>query len=116
MASQTWPATLPQGPTTFSEGNRDSILISTQTDSGPDKVRRRFTKPVVEGQMGFLLTLQQRKILKDFHEKNLNMGTERFNFFHPWDQVMREFRIVGQPKYAAEGPLAVSVTLSFQLY
>lgn len=116
MALQTWPLTLPQGPASYSESNNDSILIRTATDSGPSKVRRRFTKAVVEGQMTFLLTLAQLKVFREFHRAQLNLGTERFNFMHPWDQVVREYRLTKQPGYSAEGPLAVNVSVSFELY
>ena len=116
MAAQTWPDALPVGPESYSESTDDSMVIRTQPDNGPVKMRRRFTKAAVRGTMSFTMSIAQRAIFKDFHSANLNYGTERFNFLHPWEGTMREFRITSQPKYSSNGPMAVTVSVDFELF
>lgn len=116
MAAQTWPATLPQGPASFELGEPEGNTIRTTPDNGPTKSRRRFTKQVTKGTMSFMLTIPQYQTFKDFYRNNLNFGTQRFNFFHPWDQVIQEFKMTSEPKYSAEGTLAVNVSFSWEVF
>lgn len=116
MATQTWPAGLPQGPADFSQAPDQNATIRTTPDSGPTKMRRRFTKVRLMGAMSFVLSIDQRNLFWDFFNENLNAGTERFNFYHPWDRVVRDFRITNQPSETAEGPLAVRIAVNFELF
>ena len=116
MATQTWPVTLPVGPQSFQQQPDESGVIRTQPDNGPVKMRRRFTKIPVRGTMAFTMSIAQRNIFKNFYENQLNWGTERFNFFHPWDQVVRDFRITKPYSESANGPLAVDISIEFELF
>lgn len=116
MATQTWPATLPVGPQSFDQAKDATGVIRTSPDNGPVKMRRRFTKIPVRGSMSFVMSIAQRNIFNSFYETQLNMGTERFNFFHPWDQVVRDFRITAMPRESASGPLAVAISVEFELF
>lgn len=116
MATQTWPATLSQAPASFTAGEPEQNTIRTAPDNGPSKMRRRFTKSVTQGSMSFTFTLEQYATFVAFYEGALNFGTERFNFRHPWEGVMREFRIISAPKYTAEGFIAVGCSFNWELF
>ena len=116
MADILWPATLPQAPASFSQARNASAVIRTQPDDGPAKMRRRFTKAVVQGSMSFTLTIAQWLILEDFYEDDLNMGTQFFVMNHPWYGEPRKFRITKPHSSTAEGSLAVNVSMDWELF
>jgi hypothetical protein len=110
-----WPATLPQQPSGYSQKAKPNT-VRTQTDAGPTKVRRRFTKSVQEGQMDFLLTIAQRQILEDFFHNDLEDGVIAMTFVHPWKYTPVDMYVTDAPSYSADGPLGVRASFPVEFF
>jgi hypothetical protein len=108
----TWPASLPTAPSSFGE-KPQPIGVSTQPDSGPSKARRRFTKPVYKGKMGFMLTNAQGIILRDFYNDTLLGGSQQCQFVHPWTGDTVDMRFIEAPDINSDGPLNVQASVEF---
>jgi hypothetical protein len=89
-----WPSTLPQKPQeNFSEVG-GVLVLRSQTDKGPAKMRRRG-KYGGTMQVSFYMTNAQYSTFKAFVEDTL-FGTKRFGFNHPMTNALLEVRIVPQ--------------------
>ena len=113
MATQIWPNTLPENPSSYSE-QRQPVTIHSQPDSGPRKSRRRFTKAVKKGEAQYLMTNEQAVILDDFWTNAMQSGAEKVFFKHPWRGTIVEARIPEAPRIASDGPLTSNVTFTVE--
>lgn len=80
----TWPSTLPQqlelaGLTVQEAETR----IATNTDTGPGKVRNRFTAGVQPVTGAVTLTSAQLATFETFYRSTLQRGTLSFTWVHP---------------------------------
>lgn len=101
---QSWPASLQQ---LLSEANfgitlGDTVLRS-DTDVGPAKLRRRFTKGVDEYSASIYLTSAQYSIFVNFYNTTLNGGTLPFEFNHPITGSLESFRFRQPPTISSIG-------------
>lgn len=101
MASQTWPAGLPQNLLLdgFSEQPPDT-RIRGEMDQGPPKMRRRSTassRPI-DGEL--YLTGSQVTTLDDFYNNTLDGGVLKFDWKHPRTGNSVEMRFRERPTYA----------------
>ena len=84
MPDATWPAGLPQRPlvdgysNSFGDGAKRSDM-----DSGPPKVRKRFTATVEPLRLVFRLTRTQVAILRSFFTTDCQYGAIPFSFVEP---------------------------------
>lgn len=108
-----WPVSLPQ---TFQQGSYKESFpnqsIATKMDTGPEKVRRRFTAapyPMV-GRMW--LTLDQSNTLETFYLTTLKGGSLTFTFTHPRTLVTITCRMKSPPGITARAD-AFTVSLNF---
>lgn len=110
----TWPIALPQAPASYQE-QKQSVTVRTHPDSGPPKSRRKFTKALTKGQMGFMLTNEQAVTLNTFWKKSMQGGALPVNFVHPWNGKTISMMIVEAPSYSqADSPLCVNVTINLE--
>jgi hypothetical protein len=109
-----WPAGLPDCAGTYSE-KAEPVTVRTNVEEGPAKVRRRFTQRVVRAQVGMQMHINQYDILDDFFYIQLNGGVGRFNFKHPWTGVASVWRMIESPDFSDMGPMAVQVTMVWEL-
>lgn len=110
-----WPATLPAAPASFG-AKAGPVTVRTQPDSGPVKSRRRFTKALYKGRMGFTLTNAQGQILDDFYTDDLQSGAVQMIFTHPWTGVATNMTITGAPDIVSDGPLNVQATFEVEYF
>lgn len=117
MADIDWPAGLPQRPSwTNYQETPPNLVVRTQMDSGPPKVRRRFTAGVRPFKCGFdVLTATEIATLDDFFLNTTGGGALRFNWIHPRTGVAAELRFVSAPAYTAIGGLSYSVTMDMEI-
>jgi hypothetical protein len=97
-----WPGTLPQKPlqSGFNESLKN-LVITTQMDSGPAKVRRRFTAGVKKYSVSFLMTSDQLSTFEIFYNDTILGGALSFDFPDPRTGTTGIFRIdmsQGAPK------------------
>lgn len=104
MTIPVWPSSLPQALqiSGYSE-EAASLTIASQPDTGPAKVRRRFTAGVrpVKGQI--TLTADQLQDFLDFFNTDLLGGSLRFQWAEPTDPLTSaEMRFVEPPSWSAD--------------
>jgi hypothetical protein len=101
MANIDWPSSLPQKPKI--EGyveNPPETAIRTKMDTGPVKIRRRFTAAPREfPNCVMILTRAQRTTLDNFWDTTTEGGSKRFNWEHPITDTSGEFRFLSRPQY-----------------
>lgn len=110
---QPWPAALPDCAQTWTERDRPST-IRTDMDTGPPKVRRRFTAVMREATVGMIIASDQYEALRDFYEIECGEGTVFHTFRHPWSNVVTRFRFVQPPEFSNEGALAINVSMVWE--
>lgn len=108
-----WPSTLPQLPTPLSILPQDGAIRTTM-DTGPDKVRRRFSATTHQMSFSQVYTGAQWDTLMSFYNANLS-----FTMQDPESGSQRTFRfvqppsgqfIVGAPN-RADRQIRVSITI-----
>lgn len=108
-----WPASLPACVQDWQEEN-EPVVIRTEMDGGPPKVRRRYSAPIRSITATMFLTNDQYLILRDFFDQALAGGVNYFEFTHPWSGEDLVLRFGAPPKFDTLGPLNVSVELAWQ--
>jgi hypothetical protein len=78
-----WPGTLPASPNYGWVETKLSNVVRSETDAGPAKVRRRYTRANRKMSLSMHLTTAQVATLDTFHTTTLADGTLRFDFVHP---------------------------------
>lgn len=106
--AQAWPADLPDCPQTWEEEPVD-VLIHTDVDIGPQKVRRRFTGGITRVRVTWTLRKEVYNALMLFWGTQLQQGVERFNFVHPYTGIDTEYYFLEPPKLKYLGPSAFQI-------
>lgn len=113
MASVNWPAGLPDCAETWEEVDQPTT-VRTQMQSGPPKVRRRFTRTLRQVRVGFTMNHAQAMQLRDFFELDLQGGVNEHTFRHPFRDALENFRFMEAPRIANLGALACSVSCAWE--
>lgn len=100
----TWPATLPQKPLEagYTPEPQDANLRSSM-DTGPDKVRRRYTAVPEFLPCSFRLTQAQRDTFMTFWRETIQRGAVAYDWTHPEFDTAISCRIKGVPKRSVRG-------------
>lgn len=117
MPNASWPGTLPayvqEGG--FQERFQDQA-VESQMDSGPAKIRRRFTKPIRFIGVQMLMTQAQVIDLETFWLTTLKGGTLPFDWVHPRTRAATTFRFRNPaPTYQSVGGINVMVNFSLEV-
>lgn len=113
--AQQWPLTLQQilnqegFGITFGE-----TAVKTEMDTGPVKIRRRFTEGVDTASGTIWVTAAQYSTLKTFFDTTLNGGVERFEFDHPITGTLTEWRFRAPPVVNFVGHDTYAVTMEWE--
>jgi hypothetical protein len=110
-----WPGSLPQAPLLGATEKFPDNLIRTKMDTGPDKVRRRFTAGVTEVAFPLLLTAEQADDLDTFFRATLKDGSLRFDFRHPRTGAQVEMRFLAPPELRLLTPSKYRATLRMEI-
>lgn len=94
MAAYVWPTTLPQNPQDGFSETSGVLIIRTQTDAGPAKMRRKGARTQTMN-CTFNMSTAQVSTLETFTQDTLR-GTARFDFVHPRTTSVVEVRLVPQ--------------------
>lgn len=118
MASQVWPASLPQEPLVNSyEEQPPKTAIHTEMDRGPAKSRRRSTAMPRPIQMRFLMDSSQLDTFDEFFGDTIKGGALKFDFDEPRTGTTKEFKMDRErPVYTplGGGLFHVDVTMTLQ--
>lgn len=117
MANPVWPGTLPsylQEPG-YQEKFQDQT-VESQMDTGPAKIRRRFTKAIRFIQASMLLTADQVSAFETFWVTTCKGGSIPFDWVHPRTQSTTTFRFRSPaPAYQTVGGVNVQVTFTLEV-
>lgn len=104
MTIPSWPSGLPQSLLLgdFKETQPD-LVIRTEMDAGPHKVRRRFTAGVTKISGSQRLTKSQVSTFETFYNTTLLGGSLRFTWKDPLGGTSAEIRFVSTPVISAHG-------------
>lgn len=111
----TWPGTLPQE--FLQRGASETapnLIIRTNMDAGPAKVRRRFTAEVRPIQGNLLLTTAQVATLDTFFVTTVKGGSLAFDWVNQRTAASESFRFVGIPTYTKMSGDFYEVTLKLE--
>lgn len=100
MANQVWPSALPRDMDTSSfNESPPSTTIRTEMDTGPAKVRQRFTAAPRPIKGDILMTDAQVEIFDQFYNQTIAGGSLPFEFTHPRTRQTVVVRFVNRPTY-----------------
>lgn len=103
MSIPTWPDTLPQNLLMDSyEETAPDVLIKSNMETGPAKVRRRVTASVRPVKGHQIMTQEQLGIFKAFFNDTLYGGSMRFTWTDPTDDDPVEMRFVDAPTWSSQ--------------
>lgn len=111
-----WPDSLPYRPLVadYAEKRQDGAIRSDM-DSGPAKVRRRFTVVVETFAIGLSLSSDQYDTLLDFFSLTLEEGTLAFDWIHPRTEEPKSCRFVGPPTLKAQTPARFKISFQMEI-
>lgn len=94
----TYPSTLPdwQLPVSWQAQNG---TVRTSMDTGPDKVRRRFSAVNIPFSAEMEIDGSQRATLETFFHDTLKEGTEEFDRTDPRTDTTESFRFLSPPQF-----------------
>lgn len=101
MATETWPADLPQSMQLSLMETHQAGFIRTPMDAGPAKSRKRFTATTRMHTGTMIMDVDQRASFLTFFESTLEMGSLSFYFTDPGDGNRYTWRFVDVPKFTA---------------
>ena len=112
MAS--FPASLPNPLVSGYSDTAPNLVIRTEMDQGPAKVRKRFTAGVRPMTVNFVLTEAQVAALDTFFETTIDGGAASFTMENPRTDQTESFRFTSPPQYQAISYSHYNVTLSLE--
>lgn len=117
MPNASWPNTLPayvqEGG--YQERFQDQT-IESQMDTGPAKVRRRFTKPIRFLSFQMLMTQAQVTDFETFWATTVKGGSLPFDWVHPRTRAATTFRFRNPaPSYATVGGINAMVSFTLEV-
>ncbi len=112
-----WPGSLPQLPELGWAERKLKNTVRSETDTGPAKVRRRFTNAVRRLTLPFILTEAQAATLDNFHTATLFDGVLRFDYVQPRTGLTHSCRFVDAPQFSepANCLYRTTIELEYQL-
>jgi len=91
------------------------MVVRTEMDAGPAKLRRRFTAGVRKFQVPLVLSDAQVQALDNFFVTDTAGGSLRFDYMHPRTGAVIKCRFVAPPEYDLVAPSKWRATLSLEV-
>lgn len=111
-----WPASLPQTPLMSYSKQLAETRIRTETETGPAKVRRRYTAGVLRyNGIAFLLTTAQKATLETFFDTTTAGGSLPWEWQLPDTGATREFRFLEPPTFTQLNHQAYRCTMALEV-
>lgn len=89
--------------------------IETEMDTGPKKVRRRFTQGIDSFSGQITVHRDDYLIFKNFYNITLNGGVSYFEYRHPIELTDREFRFSGEPSVNYIGGNYFTISFNWEI-
>ena len=93
--AETWPVAVNTDIITngFSQKARENTIRS-KVEAGLDKLRNRYTTPIVDSSVNLVVTFAEYTALEAFYNTTLQGGVLTFNFTDPADSTEYEYRFL----------------------
>lgn len=105
-----WPVGLPASPLIDGfEDKAPDLTIRSSTDTGIDKLRRRYTAGVREQKIPILMTEAQAVTLDEFYEITLGGGTLEFDYTDPLRGVTKSYRFLSPPAFSSKSDKVMTI-------
>lgn len=109
-----WPTTLPQF--VLESGYQEQLpknAVETEMESGPPKVRRRFTQVFRKFSVSMIMDQAQAAVFEAFYLTTCASGSIAFEWVHPRTRAAMTLRFTGSPpSYAPFGGNYVRVSFA----
>ncbi len=99
-----WPGILPAVPLLGHRETAPDMVVRTEMDAGPAKLRRRFTAGVRPLEVALVLSEAQVAALDNFYVGDLAGGALSFDHFVPRTGAQAKLRFVAPPEYELAAP------------
>lgn len=112
----TWPATLPQ--LLLKQGydeQRASAVVRSSNDTGPAKVRRRYTAAATNINGTIRVSAAQKAALDSFFITDLMEGSLSFDWVDPISQAAASFRFLSPPHITPAGGVTFNAALQLEI-
>lgn len=110
----TWPAGLPQELPLGGRESEPDMLLRSDMDAGPAKLRRRFSAAPRPFQMELAISDAQRTTLRTFYGTTLLGGALSFDWQALDNDAGAQYRFVEQPAYSLVNSDTYRVSLSLE--
>lgn len=112
---ETWPAALPSDilSSGFKQQAKSNTIRST-VEAGLDKIRRRYTTPIVDSTVTMVMTFAQHDTLETFFNTTLQGGVLSFGFTDPITSTLSEYRFLIEPSYSSVGCSKLLVSMQWE--
>ena len=96
-----WPPSIDRGilQSGFAQQAVDHTIRS-KMEAGIDKLRSRYTSPILNSNISMIVDVTQYTALETFYNTTLEKGKESFNYTDPFDNTEYEYRMIGPPAYS----------------
>lgn len=116
--AETWPLPYEILQNGFSQA-ANPVTIRTSIEAGEDKIRRRYTRQIININCNMWITHDQYSTLENFFNVTLQGGVLKFNYPDPIEQkldnpTMYEHRFISPPVYTALGGINYSVSMEWE--
>lgn len=95
--------------------SKGPTVIRSSPDTGPVKMRRRFTRSVDRMSVTLYLDLDQFNTFETFYNTTTNAGVTPFDLDHPITGVTREYRFLDEPTYSSIGGVQFQVAFTLEI-
>jgi len=95
-----WPGTLPQDVFVGATRGQQTGFVRSEMDTGPPKMRKKFTAVVINIQSRMVFTGAQLVVFWDFYNITLDQGVLTFDWKDPLDDSSKSLRFVASPDFA----------------
>lgn len=116
MTYASWPSSLPQY--VFEQGYSEKLndqVVESSVDSGPPKVRRRYTKQIRTFAMTIRLSPTQKQTFEGFWQDTLLGGSLPFDWVHPLTRDAMSFRFrIPAPQMTSVGGTDTLVSFTLE--
>lgn len=99
-----WPTSLPQIAIGDEfEESAPSILLRTEMDAGPPKVRPKYTAEIKHFRVSLILTTAQVATLETFFTSTIAYGADAFDWIHQRTKSSVSLRLMNRPAFRERG-------------
>jgi hypothetical protein len=116
ITTPAWPSSLPQTVDQFTYAeNFADVVERSEMDSGPAKIRRRFTSGIQPIQATVTVTIAQAATLQTFFDDTTRGGSLEFQWTHPRTGAAARMRFLAPPQLTPKGPAYYVAALALEV-